>query len=109
MSSTVRYRRAPCPRPAGAPVHTVGHGIVLLPLSTAVFYTRPGIAHSHVSDISPNQVCLAWDAARRGQPIQDFAAIAADYPPVASAANRGRTAAWKAAAGKLANRNGGAR
>src|ERR1700684_289086 len=23
-----------------------GHGIVLLPLSTAVFYTRPGVAHS---------------------------------------------------------------
>ena len=41
-----------------------GHGIVLLPLSTAVFYTRPGIAYSHVSDIPPNQVCLAWDATR---------------------------------------------
>ena len=42
-----------------------GHGIVLLPLSTAVFYTRPGVAHSHVSDIPLNQVCLAWDATRR--------------------------------------------
>jgi hypothetical protein len=31
-------------------------------------------------------VCLAWDAARRSRLIQDFAAIAADYPPVASAA-----------------------
>jgi len=30
-----------------------GHGIVLLPLSTAVFYTRPGVAYSHVSDIPP--------------------------------------------------------
>ena len=37
-----------------------GHGIVVLPLSTAVFYTRPGVAYSHVSDIPPNQVCLAW-------------------------------------------------
>ena len=74
-----------------------GHGIVLLPLSTAVFYTRPGIAHSHVSDISPNQVCLAWDATRRSRLIQDFAAIAADYPPVASAAEPGpdgRSAVW---------------
>src|SRR6267142_1214659 len=34
-----------------------GHGIVLLPLSTAVFYTRPGVAYSYVSDIPPNQVC----------------------------------------------------
>ena len=44
-----------------------GHGIVLLPLSTAVFYTRPGIAYVHVSDIAPNQVCLAWDATRRSR------------------------------------------
>jgi DNA-binding transcriptional LysR family regulator len=59
-----------------------GQGIVLLPLSTAVFYTRPGIACSHVNDIPPNQVCLAWDATRRSRLIQDFAAIAADHPPV---------------------------
>jgi DNA-binding transcriptional LysR family regulator len=59
-----------------------GHGIVLLPLSTAAFYTRPGVSYSQVSDIPPNQVCLAWDATRRSRLIQDFAAIAADHPPV---------------------------
>jgi DNA-binding transcriptional LysR family regulator len=63
-----------------------GHGIVLLPLSTAAFYTRPGIEYIHVSDIAPNQVCLAWDATRRSALIQDFAAIAADHLPVARAA-----------------------
>jgi DNA-binding transcriptional LysR family regulator len=63
-----------------------GYGIVLLPLSTAAFYTRPGVAYSHVSDIPPNQVCLAWDATGRSPLIQDFAAIAADHPPVASQA-----------------------
>ncbi len=78
----------------GAPVfHTVeeklehvaaGHGIVVLPLSTALFYTRPGIAYSHLTDIAPSQVCLAWDATRRSPLIQDFAAIAAAHPPVAS-------------------------
>jgi DNA-binding transcriptional LysR family regulator len=67
-----------------------GHGIVLLPLSTAVFYTRPGIAYSHVSDIPPNQVCLAWDATRRSRLIRDFAALAADHLPVASPAEPGR-------------------
>jgi DNA-binding transcriptional LysR family regulator len=67
-----------------------GHGIVLLPLSTAVFYTRPSVAYSRVSDISPNQVCLAWDATRRSRLIQDFAAIAAAHPPVASRAEPGR-------------------
>jgi DNA-binding transcriptional LysR family regulator len=79
---------------ADAPIfHTVeeklehvatGHGIVLLPLSTAVFYTRPGVSYSQVSDVAPNQVCLAWDAARRSPLIQDFAAIAADHAPVAA-------------------------
>ncbi|SRR6266516_1288311 len=67
-----------------------GHGIVLLPLSTAVFYTRPDVAYSHVSDIPPNQVCLAWDATRRSRLIQDFAAIAADHPPVSSQAEPDR-------------------
>jgi DNA-binding transcriptional LysR family regulator len=67
-----------------------GQGIVLLPLSTAVFYTRPGVAHSLVGDIPPNQVCLAWDATRRSRLIQDFAAIAAGHPPVASPAELGR-------------------
>ena len=60
-----------------------GRGIVLLPLSTAVFYTRPGVSHSLVSDVPPNQVCLAWDAARSSPLLQDFAAIAAEHAPVA--------------------------
>jgi DNA-binding transcriptional LysR family regulator len=60
-----------------------GHGIVLLPLSTAAFYTRPGVSYSHVSDIPPDQVCLAWEATRRSRLIQDFAVITADQLPVA--------------------------
>ncbi len=60
-----------------------GHGIVVLQLSTAVFNTRPGVSHSRISDIPPNQVCLAWDSARRSRLIQDFATIAADHLPVA--------------------------
>jgi hypothetical protein len=72
-----------------------GHGIVLLPLSTAVFYTRPDVTYSHVSDIPPNQVCLAWDVTRRSRLIQDFAAIAADHPPMASQAEPGRVSSTK--------------
>jgi DNA-binding transcriptional LysR family regulator len=83
---TRRRRSAPVFRTVEEKLEHVaaGHGIVMLPLSTAVFYTRPDIAYSHVSDISPNQVCLAWDATRRSRLIQDFAAIAADHPPVPS-------------------------
>ena len=86
-------------RPSAPVFHTVeeklehaaaGHGILLMPLSTAIFYTRPGLAYSHVTDIPPNQVCLAWDATRRSRLIQDFAAIAADHPPVASQAESDR-------------------
>jgi DNA-binding transcriptional LysR family regulator len=53
-----------------------GHGIVVLPLSTATFYTRPDISHIPVSDIAPNQVCLAWDSSRRSALIHEYAAIA---------------------------------
>ena len=89
---TRRRRGAPVFRTVEEKLEHVaaGHGIVLLPLSTAVFYTRPGVAYSHVSDIPPSQVCLAWDATRRSRLIQDFAAIAADHPPVASQTEQGR-------------------
>jgi DNA-binding transcriptional LysR family regulator len=59
-----------------------GHGVILLPMSTAACYTRPGIAYLHVTDIPPGQVCLAWDATRRSQLIEDFAAVATDHLPV---------------------------
>jgi DNA-binding transcriptional LysR family regulator len=83
---TRRWRSAPVFRTVEEKLEHVaaGHGIVVLPLSTAVFYTRPGVAYSHVSNIPPNQVCLAWDATRRSPLIQDFAAIAVDHPPVPS-------------------------
>ncbi len=95
IAAEMRTRRRHC-APAFRTVEeklehvAAGHGIVVLPLSTAVFYTRPGIAYSHVSDIPPNQVCLAWDATRRSRLIQDFAAIAADHPPVANRAEPAR-------------------
>jgi DNA-binding transcriptional LysR family regulator len=73
------------PRKSIPPLRTVeeklehvaaGHGIVVLPLSTATFYTRPGISHIPVRDIAPNQVCLAWDSSRRSALIHEYAAIA---------------------------------
>jgi DNA-binding transcriptional LysR family regulator len=55
-----------------------GHGVVVLPLSTATFYTRPDVTHIAVDDLGPSQVCLAWDSSRRSRLVQDFVAIAAD-------------------------------
>jgi DNA-binding transcriptional LysR family regulator len=53
-----------------------GRGVVVLPLSTATFYTRPDIVHVPVRGLAPNQVCLAWDASRRSRIVHEFAAIA---------------------------------
>ncbi|MDN3353225.1 LysR substrate-binding domain-containing protein [Actinomadura sp. DC4] len=59
-----------------------GHGVVVLPLSTATFYSRPGIARAEVSGLGPSAVCLAWDAARPSRLIEEFAAIAAEHGTV---------------------------
>ena len=55
-----------------------GHGVVVLPLSTATFYRRPGVVPVEISGIGPNHVCLAWDASRHSRLIEEFAAIAAE-------------------------------
>jgi DNA-binding transcriptional LysR family regulator len=78
--------RTVAPDPTGVPaMRTVeeklenvaaGRGIVVLPLSTATFYTRPDVTHALIDDIPPNQVHLAWDASRRTPLIREFVAIA---------------------------------
>jgi DNA-binding transcriptional LysR family regulator len=65
-----------------------GRGVVVLPLSTATFYTRPDIVHVEIAGIGPNQICLAWDAARRSRLIEEFAAIAAEHEATATASVR---------------------
>ncbi|MFD7313996.1 LysR family transcriptional regulator [Streptomyces sp. NPDC059883] len=56
-----------------------GRGVVILPLSTASYYTRPDVTHVEISDIAPSQVCLAWASSRRSPLIHEFAAIAAEH------------------------------
>jgi DNA-binding transcriptional LysR family regulator len=56
-----------------------GHGIVILPRSTAIFYRRPDVNCIPVDDISPNRVSLAWDAARRSRLIYEFADLAKEH------------------------------
>jgi DNA-binding transcriptional LysR family regulator len=52
-----------------------GQGIAIIPRSTSEYYTRPDVTHIPVDGIGPNQVCLAWIAARRSRVIFDFAKI----------------------------------
>ncbi|WP_329047239.1 LysR substrate-binding domain-containing protein [Amycolatopsis sp. NBC_01488] len=52
-----------------------GRGIAVIPRSTSEYYTRPDVAHVPVEDLPPNEVCLAWVAARRSRLIFAFAEI----------------------------------
>ena len=54
-----------------------GRGVVVLPLSTATYYTRADIVHVEIEDIGPNRVFLAWDGSRHDPLIEEFADIAA--------------------------------
>jgi DNA-binding transcriptional LysR family regulator len=80
--------RADSPGPRGpvTVLHTVEEkleyvaalrGVVVLPLSTAGYYSRPGISQVRVEDIGPSQVCLAWSARRHTPLILEFADLAA--------------------------------
>jgi DNA-binding transcriptional LysR family regulator len=52
-----------------------GRGIAVIPRSTSEYYTRPDVVHVPVEDLPPNEVCLAWVAARRSRLIFSFAEI----------------------------------
>jgi DNA-binding transcriptional LysR family regulator len=75
--------------PAAPPTYAVeeklehvasGRGVVVLPLSTARFYTRPDVVWARIADIPPNRVSLAWDSNRRDPLIAEFAALAEEFP-----------------------------
>ncbi|HEY6492496.1 MAG TPA: LysR family transcriptional regulator substrate-binding protein [Trebonia sp.] len=80
-----------------------GHGIVVLPLSTATFYTRPDLSYVSVGDVAANQVCLAWDSLGQPAPERPDPGIRRDCPrrvgaPLMPAGyQNGRTGYWTAA------------
>jgi len=55
-----------------------GRGVVVLPLSTARFYTRPDVAVVSISDAADTAVVLAWLARRRDPMLAEFAALAGE-------------------------------
>ncbi|WP_405021113.1 LysR substrate-binding domain-containing protein [Kitasatospora sp. NBC_00070] len=71
------------PRPSFASVEeklehvATSGGVVVLPLSTAVYYTHADVTHVPIDDIGPGEVCLAWSADRRSPLLPEFADIAA--------------------------------
>lgn len=71
------------PRPAFASVEeklehvATSGGVLVLPPSTAAYYTHTDVAHVPIDDIGPGEVCLAWSAGRRSPLLLEFADIAA--------------------------------
>ena len=53
-----------------------GRGVVVLPLSTARFYTRPDLSYVRVDDIPDNRVCLGWAASHHSSLVTEFASLA---------------------------------
>ena len=53
-----------------------GRGIVVLPESTAMFYTRPDVVRRYVADLAYGEVALAFDARRSSPEMEAIAAIA---------------------------------
>jgi DNA-binding transcriptional LysR family regulator len=53
-----------------------GDGIAVIPQSTAIFYRRSDVTCLPIDDIGPNEVSLAWEAARRSRLIYEFAGLA---------------------------------
>ncbi|MGW4209427.1 LysR family transcriptional regulator [Lentzea sp. NPDC004789] len=57
--------------------HVAMHGgVAILPLSTAVFYSRDDLVHVPIDDIAPNEVALAWAEHRHTPLIAEFSEIA---------------------------------
>jgi DNA-binding transcriptional LysR family regulator len=53
-------------------------GIVVLPESTAMFYTRPDVVYRYVADLPPGEVALAFEARRSSPQLAVLADTAAE-------------------------------
>jgi DNA-binding transcriptional LysR family regulator len=53
-----------------------GRGVVVVPLSTALYFARPDITHVLVADVPPSRICLAWRSSRRDPLIAEYVDIA---------------------------------
>ena len=53
-----------------------GRGVVVVPLSTALYFARPDLDHVLIEDMAPSQVCLAWRSSRRDALLREYVDIA---------------------------------
>ncbi|WP_446033808.1 LysR family transcriptional regulator [Streptomyces olivaceus] len=52
-----------------------GRGVVVVPLSTALYFARPDITHVLVDDLAPSPVCLAWRSSRHDALVEEYVDI----------------------------------
>lgn len=52
-----------------------GRGIIVLPLSAAVYYARPDVTHIPLGGVSPAYVCLAWERSHRSDLLAEYVGI----------------------------------
>jgi DNA-binding transcriptional LysR family regulator len=57
----------------------LNRGVVILPTSTALFYTRPDVVHRPVDGLSPSQVALAYAANHETPELRALAEIAREH------------------------------
>jgi DNA-binding transcriptional LysR family regulator len=53
-----------------------GHGIIVLPLSATLHYTRPDIVYIPVTDAEPDEVLIATESSRRSKLVSGFLSAA---------------------------------
>jgi DNA-binding transcriptional LysR family regulator len=59
--------------------HVAGErGVVVLPESTAMFYTRPDVVYRYVADLPPGEVALAFEARRSSTQLEALTRTAAE-------------------------------
>ena len=58
-----------------------GQGIAVIPVSTANFYTRPGVEVIPVEDLGPNRVAAAWPIGQTTGLVQEFVEAAVTLLP----------------------------
>ncbi|MGP3959497.1 LysR family transcriptional regulator [Nonomuraea sp. 3N208] len=74
-----------------------GRGISFLARSTAVFYSHPQVSYVPVTDLAPDQVCLAVAASRTSPVVNDF--LAAAHATAEITAECGNDEMWQLASG----------
>ena len=72
----VRQRAAQRRRTQGAVAGVVVFSVLVTGGVSGLALGGPDVVHAPITDIGPNQVCVAWESSRRSTLITEFVALA---------------------------------